>query len=90
MKASSKFYRRASDFTQVDTVRLEYNSTNIGNGGVSVQFEAYGDKLSMFMTVEEARKLATYLLVAIQNDGDVTILELRNGSTATLKPWDKS
>lgn len=87
MKASARFYRRNADLVPIDSVRLEYNREGVGNGGVRVQFNSLGEKQTIFMSVGEARQLATQLLVATQaqNEGNVTIIDLNDGSAATLK-----
>jgi len=85
MRASARFYRRNADLMPIDSVRLEYNREGVGNGGVRVQFNSLGEKQTIFMSVGEARQLATQLLVATQNEGDVTIIDLNDNSAATLK-----
>jgi len=85
MRASARFYRRNAELVPIDSVRLEYNREGVGNGGVRVQFNSLGEKQTIFMSVGEARQLATQLLVATQNEGDVTIIDLNDNSAATLK-----
>lgn len=71
MRSYPKFHRTAprGSLVNIDTIRLEHSHV----GPVIVRFKDNQETFSLFMSPAEAVVLATKLLTAAQNPGDVTV-----------------
>lgn len=84
MRSYPKFHRTAprGALMDIQAIRIEHPHVS----PLAVRFVSGGDSFSLFMSPAEAIALATKLLTAAQNIGDVTVYQVhRPEEAATLK-----